>query len=183
MEACSVVAGLFVSITFSVATSMPDDVKGKKHVKASKIFSASSFVAFYTSLIAVVMFLSILTSERKERDFRHALPRKLLLGLIVLRKYFYVIGISFNKMYFICIWINLSMFKMIITSGYIENVNIIQELFKKSVICKSRYLLDKSSICRDSLKLNTCLDLSSLRDSNYSQQCFYSKKLFVYEFV
>ena len=145
MEACSVVAGLFVSITFSVATSMPDDIKGKKHFKASKIFFASSFVAFYTSFIAVVMFLSILTSGCKERDFRHALPRKLLLGLIVLRKYFYVIDISFNKMYFICIWINLSMFKMIITNGYIEDVKITQELLKKSIICKSRYLIDKSS--------------------------------------
>ena len=59
-EACSVVAGFFVSITFSTATSVPDDVKGDKHVKASKIFAASSFVSFYTSLIAVVMFLSIL---------------------------------------------------------------------------------------------------------------------------
>ncbi|KAK9983015.1 hypothetical protein SO802_032540 [Lithocarpus litseifolius] len=80
-EACSVVAGLFVSITFSTATSVPDDVKDNKHVKASKIFAASSFVSFYTSLIAVVMFLSILTSGCKERDFRRALPWKLLLGL------------------------------------------------------------------------------------------------------
>nr|XP_023873284.1 uncharacterized protein LOC111985867 [Quercus suber] len=81
-EACSVVAGLFVSITFSTATSVPDDVKDNKHVKASKIFAASSFLSFYTSLIAVVMFLSILTSGCKERDFRRALPWKLLLGLI-----------------------------------------------------------------------------------------------------
>ena len=72
---------------------------------------------------------------------------------------------------------------MIITSGYVEDMKITQELLKKNAICRSRYLLDKSSICQDSLKLNTCLNLSSLRDSDYSQQRFYSKRLFVYGFV
>ena len=86
-------------------------------------------------------------------------------------------------MYFTCIWVNLSRFKMIITSGYVEDMKISQELLKKNTICRSRYLLDKSSICQDSLKLNTCLDLSSLRDSDYSQQRFYSKRLFVYGFI
>ena len=86
-------------------------------------------------------------------------------------------------MFFTCIWVNLSRFKMIITSGYVEDMKISQELLKKNTICRSRYLLDKSSICQDSLKLNTCLDLSSLRDSDYSQQRFYSKRLFVYGFV
>ena len=89
---------------------------------------------------------------------------------------------TLDKTHFTSIWINLSRFKMIITSGYIEDMKITQELLKKSVICRSQYLLNKSSICWDSLKLDTCLDLSSLRDSNYSQQSFYSKRLFVYGF-
>ena len=72
---------------------------------------------------------------------------------------------------------------MIITSGYVEDMKITQELLKKNAICRYWYLLDKSSICQDSLKLNTCLDLSSLRDSDYSQQRFYSKRLFAYGFV
>ncbi|XP_075642812.1 uncharacterized protein LOC142614150 [Castanea sativa] len=80
-EACSVVAGLFVSSTFSTATSVLDGVVVDKFNKASKIFAGASFVSFYSSLIAVVMFLSILTSGCRERDFRHALPWKLLLGL------------------------------------------------------------------------------------------------------
>ena len=42
---------------------------------------------------------------------------------------------------------------MIITSGYIENMKITQELLKKSVSCRSRYLLYRSLICQDSLKL------------------------------
>ena len=58
---------------------------------------------------------------------------------------------------------------MIITSDYIEDMKITQELLKKSVICRSRYLLDRSSICQDSLKFDICLDLSSLRDLNYNQ--------------
>ena len=72
---------------------------------------------------------------------------------------------------------------MIITNSYIEDMKITQELLKKSAIFKSRYLLDRSSIYQDSLKLDTCLDLSSLWDSDYSQQRFYSKSLFVYGFV
>ena len=61
-------------------------------------------------------------------------------------------------------------------------MKITQELLKKNAICKSRYLLNRSSICRDSLKLDRCLDLLSLQDLDYSQQPFYSKRLFVYEF-
>ena len=35
----------------------------------------------------------------------------------MLRTYVYVIDISFDKMHFTCIWVNLSKFKIIITSG------------------------------------------------------------------
>ena len=81
-NACSVVAGLFVTVAFSTSTTLPEGLKKEKvHTVASKIFAGSSFVSFYTSLIAVIMFLSILTSGCRERDFRHALPWKLLLGL------------------------------------------------------------------------------------------------------
>ena len=102
---------------------------------------------------------------------------------IVRDTYFYVIGISFDKMHFTCIWVNLSRFKMIITSDYIKDMKITQELLKKSAICRSRYLLNRSSIGQDLLKLDTCLDLLNLWDSYYSQQRFYSKRLIVYEFV
>ena len=71
---------------------------------------------------------------------------------------------------------------MIITSGYIEDMKITQELLRKA-IHMSQYLLERSSICRDSLKHGTCLDLLSLWDSDYCQQRFYSKRLFVYGFV
>ena len=47
--------------------------------------------------------------------------------LKLLRSYFYVIGISYDKAHFTCIQVNLSQFKMIITSGYIEDTKNIQE--------------------------------------------------------
>ena len=58
----------------------------------------------------------------------------------LLGSYFYVIGISYDKTHFTYIWVNLSRFKMIILSGYIEDMKITQELLKKIWIYKSRYL-------------------------------------------
>ena len=43
---------------------------------------------------------------------------------IVLGSYFYVIDISYDKTHFTCIWVNINRFKMIITSGYIEDMKI-----------------------------------------------------------
>ena len=51
---------------------------------------------------------------------------------IVLGLYFYVFGISYDKMHFTYIWVNLSRIKMIITSGYIKDMKKTQELLKKS---------------------------------------------------
>ena len=97
-EACSVVAGFFVSITFSTATSVPDDVKGDKHVKASKIFAASSFVSFYTSLIAVVMFLSILTSGCKRKRSSPCLTMEAFVGFdSILHVYSFNLSIFYNR--------------------------------------------------------------------------------------
>ena len=44
-----------------------------------------------------------------------------------LRTYFYVIGICFDITHFTCIWVNLSRFKMIFTSGYIGDMKTTQE--------------------------------------------------------
>jgi hypothetical protein len=61
---------------------VPDGVKqDNKQGKASKILAGSTYVSFCTSLIAVVMFLAILTSGYRKRDFRCALLGKLLVGL------------------------------------------------------------------------------------------------------
>lgn len=86
-EACTVVAGLFVTATYTTSTTVPGGVKQEsgtpylEHKMSFQIFAVSSFLSFYSSLIAVVMFLAVLTSGCRERDFRSALPVKLLMGL------------------------------------------------------------------------------------------------------
>ena len=75
----------------------------------------------------------------------------------MLGSYLYVIGISYDKTHFTYIYVNSSRSKMIITSDYIENMKITQELLKKSWICKSRYHINTYP---DLLKLDTCLDTS-----------------------
>ena len=79
-----VVAGILVTVTLTMSTTVLDSAnEGNKHEKPSKLFAGSSFVSFYTSLLAVVMFLSIATTRYRRRDFRF-LPGKLLVGLTAL---------------------------------------------------------------------------------------------------
>ncbi|KAK4560165.1 hypothetical protein RGQ29_009087 [Quercus rubra] len=100
-NACSVVAGLFVTITFTASTTVPDAVKEvNKNNKASKVLAVSSFVSFCTSLIAVVMFLSILTSGYREKDFHHNLLLKLLVGLTAFYVSIVTTLISFSSGHF-----------------------------------------------------------------------------------
>ena len=86
-EACTVVAGLFVTATYTTSTTVPGGVKQEsgtpylENKMSFQIFAVSSFISFYSSLIAVVMFLAIFTSGCRERDFRYTLPLKLLMGL------------------------------------------------------------------------------------------------------
>ena len=60
-------------------------------------------------------------------NHKHETLQNILLG-----SYFYVIDISYDKTHFTCILVNLSSFKMITISGYIENMKITQELLKKN---------------------------------------------------
>ena len=49
-------------------------------------------------------------------------------------------------------------------------MKITHELLKKSAICRSRYLIDRNSICQDSLKLDPCLDqMLSLQKSAFDR--------------
>ncbi|KAL4604558.1 hypothetical protein ACB092_10G201300 [Castanea dentata] len=82
-NACSIVAGLFVTVAFNMSTTVPGNVddEGNPHFErqlAFNIFAISSYVSFYSSLLSVIMFLAILTSES---SFRSTLPMKLLLAL------------------------------------------------------------------------------------------------------
>ncbi|XP_075663621.1 uncharacterized protein LOC142633290 [Castanea sativa] len=85
-NACSVVAGLLVTVTFPMSTTMPggEDNNGSPFLlnqSTFSVFAISSYVSFYSSLIAVVLFLSVLTSAYSKSGFHHDLPMKLLSGL------------------------------------------------------------------------------------------------------
>lgn len=87
-NSCSVVAGLFVTIAFNTSTSVPGGVRDDSgtpylaNQPAFDLFAISSQVAFYSSVVAVVMFLAILTSGYQTHSFEASyLPWKLLLGL------------------------------------------------------------------------------------------------------
>ena len=94
-------------------------------------------------------------SKPSSCDFVTDCQRRRLLG-----SYFYVIGISYDKMHFTCIWVNLSGFKMIITSGYIEDMKNTQETAQEKLNLQVLIRILYMSIYRDFMKLDTCLDTS-----------------------
>nr|KYP58037.1 Serine/threonine-protein phosphatase 6 regulatory ankyrin repeat subunit C [Cajanus cajan] len=86
-ESCSLVAALVATVAFTTSTAIPggaNDVTGAPVLSgqpAFKVFAVASLVALCSSVTALVLFLSILTSRYQEKDFAMDLPRKLLLGM------------------------------------------------------------------------------------------------------
>lgn len=89
-QACFIVAGLFVTISFTTSTTVPGGTRQEsgtpnlENQPAFELFAISSQVAFYSSLFSVVVFLAILTTGYQMSDFDKALPRKLLFALTAL---------------------------------------------------------------------------------------------------
>ncbi|KAI4338346.1 hypothetical protein L6164_016685 [Bauhinia variegata] len=86
-ESFSLVAALVATVAFTTSTAIPGGsdqetgiplLKGKP---AFSIFTVSSVLALCSSVTALVLFLSILTSRYQEKDFAVDLPRKLLFGM------------------------------------------------------------------------------------------------------
>ncbi|CAK8565738.1 unnamed protein product [Lathyrus sativus] len=86
-ESCSVVAVLLAGIAFARSSTVPGGNKSDtgepilKGKPAFDTFAISSLIGLCFSVTALIMFLSILTSQKEANDFRIDLPRKLLLGL------------------------------------------------------------------------------------------------------
>ncbi|XP_054786339.1 uncharacterized protein LOC129292735 [Prosopis cineraria] len=86
-ESCSVVATLVATVAFASSTAVPggvEEASGRpvlREERAFDLFTISSLVALCFSIIATIMFLSILTSRYQEFDFNRDLPRKLILGM------------------------------------------------------------------------------------------------------
>ncbi|KAK4281203.1 hypothetical protein QN277_012725 [Acacia crassicarpa] len=86
-ESCSVVATLVATVAFTSSTAVPGGLEEAtglpvlREESAFDLFTISSLVALCFSIMATIMFLSILTSRYQEFDFNRDLPRKLILGM------------------------------------------------------------------------------------------------------
>ncbi|PRQ28328.1 putative ankyrin repeat-containing domain, PGG domain-containing protein [Rosa chinensis] len=89
-ESCSTVAGLMATVAFAAAFTLPggnDENSGTPRLLHSPfflVFIITDALSLASSLTSLVMFLSILTSPFEMDDFRHSLPRKLILGFTFL---------------------------------------------------------------------------------------------------
>ncbi|CAJ1941118.1 unnamed protein product [Sphenostylis stenocarpa] len=86
-DSCTLVAALVATVAFTTSTAIPGGASEETGVPvlngqlAFKVFALASLVALCSSVTALVLFLSILTSRFQEKDVAMHLPKKLLLGM------------------------------------------------------------------------------------------------------
>ncbi|XP_060173885.1 uncharacterized protein LOC132604407 [Lycium barbarum] len=114
----SVVATLITTVAFATAATVPGgpDDSGHPHLQnqpAFEVFCISSLVSLCFSVMALVFFLAILTSQCEHKDFETDLPRKLLIALTSLfvsisaslvsfcAAHFFLLGDKFKKVAFL----------------------------------------------------------------------------------
>ncbi|KAF5930390.1 hypothetical protein HYC85_031263 [Camellia sinensis] len=105
-DSCTIVAALIATVAFATMASVPGGTEsnGDPVLQAHrmfKVFSTSSLGALCFSLTAVVMFLAILTSRHKAKDFGKDLPTELLIGLTALFLSIASVSVSFCGGYFL----------------------------------------------------------------------------------
>lgn len=99
-SSCTVVAALIATVVFSAAITIPGGSNNNTgrptfwnqppvnqtsaDEKAFMVFAVSDALSLYSSVAAILMFLSILTARYSEADFLHALPKRLIFGLVTL---------------------------------------------------------------------------------------------------
>nr|GMD94651.1 ankyrin repeat-containing protein NPR4-like [Ipomoea batatas] len=89
-NSCMIVATLIATMVFAAAFTVPggyDQVSGIPILikpTTFTLFAISDALAMFSSIMAIIMFLAILTSRYRKHDFRVALPAKLLIGLTAL---------------------------------------------------------------------------------------------------
>ncbi|XP_043697551.1 ankyrin repeat-containing protein ITN1-like, partial [Telopea speciosissima] len=87
---CSIVATLIATVVFAAVFTVPggnDQVKGYPillHHNSILLFTISDGAALFSSCTSVLMFLAILTSRFAPQDYLISLPRRLIIGLVLL---------------------------------------------------------------------------------------------------
>ncbi|KAF5959084.1 hypothetical protein HYC85_000293 [Camellia sinensis] len=87
---CTIVAALIATVVFAAAiTVLGGNNNNDGHPYFSKhkafiIFGIFDALGLFSSITSVLMFLSILTARYAEEDFLYALPKRLIIGLVML---------------------------------------------------------------------------------------------------
>ncbi|KAJ0886671.1 putative ankyrin repeat-containing domain, PGG domain, ankyrin repeat-containing domain superfamily [Helianthus annuus] len=89
-ESCSITAALITTIVFAAAITVPGGSNQEKGTPLFKkegafiTFAISDAISLFSSVTALLVFLSILTTRFAEKDFLVSLPRRLFIGLFSL---------------------------------------------------------------------------------------------------
>ncbi|XP_028121599.1 uncharacterized protein LOC114318833 [Camellia sinensis] len=89
-DSCTIVTALIATVAFATSASVPGGVNGQngepvlRQERMFDVFSISSLFALCFSLIALITFLAILTTQHQAMDFRRKVPMLLLMGLTTL---------------------------------------------------------------------------------------------------
>ncbi|GJU85443.1 ankyrin repeat family protein, partial [Tanacetum coccineum] len=89
-DSYTITAALIITIVFAAAITVPggnDSATGKPiyETKASLIiFAISDAISLFTSTTSLLLFLSILTARYADEDFLYKLPKRLIIGLVML---------------------------------------------------------------------------------------------------
>lgn len=89
-SSCTVAAALIATVIFAAAITVPggnnndDGYPIFSKQKAFIIFAVADALTLFSSVAAILMFLSILTARYAEADFLYTLPNRLTFGLVTL---------------------------------------------------------------------------------------------------
>ncbi|KAJ0017046.1 hypothetical protein Pint_11989 [Pistacia integerrima] len=86
---CSVAAALVATVVFAAAITVPGDYNDKgqpifQRLPSFTVFGISDAFSLFSSVAAIIIFLSVLTARYAEDDFYHSLPNRLIWGLVML---------------------------------------------------------------------------------------------------
>lgn len=89
-SSCMLVATLITTVMFAAIFTLPGGNNNNTGIpillerKSFKIFIICDALALFSSVTSILMFLSILTSRYAEEDFAETLPKRLIVGLMML---------------------------------------------------------------------------------------------------